>query len=62
MKANKIGTYIGNENNIGIKINIINENEILENEAKKNNLIFDEKNELNVRLNDLIIFYITQTK
>ena len=62
MKANKIGIYDGNENNIGIKINIINENEILENEAKKNNLIFDEKNELNVRLNDLIIFYITQNK
>ena len=62
MTANKIGTYIGNDNNIGIKINIIAKDDILENEAKKNNLIFDEKNELNVRLNDSIIFYITQNK
>ena len=62
MKAKKKGICQGIDNNIGISINIFDKEEVLENEAKKNNLVFDENNEININIDDEVIFYITQNK
>ena len=61
--ANTIGKIKANENEyIGMNINIVGKGETIENEVKKNGLIFDEKNELTIRLEDSIVFYISRSK
>ena len=63
LKANTIGKIKANENEyIGMNINIVGKGETIENEVKKNGLIFDEKNELTIRLEDSIVFYISRSK
>ena len=62
LKAIKEGLTYGKDNNIGILIKIFKEGEAIENEVKKNGLIFDEKNELSVNIGDYITFYISQNK
>ena len=62
LKAYKIGSCIGREGNLGIKINIFPINSNITNEIKKNGLIFDENNELAVNVGDIITFYISQNK
>lgn len=60
--AKKVGECNGINNNLGIKININEKEFVISNEIKKNGLIYDEKNELNVNIDDIIIFYISQNK
>ena len=63
LTANKIGKIESSQNDyIGMTIYIKKKGEIIENEVKKNCLIFDEKNELNVTQGDNIIFYISKSK
>jgi len=47
---------------LGIRIKIMNPNEAIVNEAKKNFLIFDKSNEIQVRIGDTIVFYFTVNK
>lgn len=46
--------------NIGINIVISNPNEVVLNEIKKNCLIYDRTNTLNVRIGDILVFYFTK--
>jgi hypothetical protein len=50
------------ENYFGININIKAKNESLRNEIKKNCLVFDRCNKLQIRIGDELIFYITINK
>jgi hypothetical protein len=43
-------------------LEVLGIHEKISNEAKKNCLIFDRKNELQCRIGDIIIFYITKNK
>ena len=63
LKAIKIGE-IGKkkENDIGIKIKIKNKNDFVSNECKKNNLILDRKNEIEMHIDDILVFYFTKNK
>ena len=45
---------------IGIKITILSKNENKSNETKKNNLVFDRKNEIQMHIGDVFIFYISK--
>ena len=56
------GECNGINNNLGIKIKIYPKNKTITNEIKKNGLIYDEKNELTVNIDDIITFYISQNK
>jgi hypothetical protein len=47
---------------IGIKLTIFNKKSNISNEVKKNNLIYDRKNELQLHLGDHLIFYLTKNK
>ena len=62
LEAKKLGECCGVNNNLGIKIKIVEQNVHICNEIKKNGLIYDENNELSVNFNDIITFYISQNK
>ena len=62
LEAKIIGECDGVNNNLGIKIKIVDKNKHICNEIKKNGLIYDENNELSVNINDIITFYISQNK
>ena len=62
LKAKSLGECTGKDNNLGIKIKIYPKEKSISNEVKKNGLIYDEKNELNINLDDIITFYISQNK
>ena len=62
LQAKYEGQCTGINNNLGIKINVFPKDTIIINEVKKNGLIYDERNELNVNIDDLITFYISQNK
>lgn len=47
---------------LGILIEIKGENEQLSNEVKKNFLVYDRKNDLQLRVNDTLIFYLSKNK
>lgn len=47
---------------LGILINILNENDAISNEVKKNCLLFDRKNELQCRIGDNLTFYLSKNK
>ena len=47
---------------LGINIKIYEKDKPICNEIKKNGLIYDEKNELSIHINDIINFYISQNK
>ena len=51
---------IGPDDEIGMKIKVINLNENKSNETKKNNLVFDRKNEIQMYIGDVIVFYISK--
>ena len=61
LKATVIGDVL-NENYIGIKIKIKNINDFISNECKKNNLIFDRKNEIEMHINDILVYYFSKDK
>ena len=58
--AVKTGEIFNDE--IQIKLKVVKNNENCSNECKKNNLIFDRKNELQLHLGDVLVFYITKNK
>ena len=62
LQAKYVGECNGVNNNLGIKIIVHSKDKKIYNEIKKNGLIYDENNELNVNIDDLIIFYISQNK
>ena len=62
LEAKKEGECGGINNNLGINIKIYEKDKHICNEIKKNGLIYDEKNELSIHINDIIIFYISQNK
>ena len=51
---------IGPDDEIGMKIKVLDFNEKKSNEAKKNNLVFDRKNEIQMHIGDIFIFYISK--
>ena len=51
---------IGPDDEIGMKIKVLDYNEKKSNEAKKNNLVFDRKNEIQMYIGDVLIFYISK--
>lgn len=67
---------IARENNLGIVIKVVsnnlygkqtlidesNTNNIVSNEVKKNNLIYDRKNEIQLQLGDTLVFYMSRNK
>ena len=59
-KANRIGTIM--ENDIGIEIKIVNYNMKCVNELKKNGLITDIGRGMQIRIGDIVVFYITLNK
>jgi hypothetical protein len=62
LEAKQVGECNGVHNNLGIKIKIYPKETLIYNEIKKNGLIYDEKNELNINIGDIITFYISQNK
>jgi hypothetical protein len=53
---------INDDDELGIKLKVRDQNEIVKNEVKKNNLIYEKRNVLELRINDEIIFYLSHTK
>ena len=51
---------IGPDDEIGMKITVLNLNENKSNETKKNNLVFDRKNEIQMYIGDVFVFYISK--
>ena len=51
---------IGPDDEIGMKITVLNLNENKSNETKKNNLVFDRKNEIQMHIGDVFVFYISK--
>ena len=51
---------IGPDEEIGMKIKVLDLNEDKSNETKKNNLVFDRKNEIQIHIGDIFIFYISK--
>ena len=51
---------IGPDDEIGMKITVKNSNEEKSNETKKNNLVFDRKNEIQMYVGDILVFYISK--
>ena len=62
LQAKNKGECNGINNNLGINIKIYPKDKAITNEIKKNGLIYDEKNELTVNIDDIITFYISQNK
>ena len=62
LQAKNEGECNGINNNLGINIKIYPKDKAITNEIKKNGLIYDEKNELIVNIDDIITFYISQNK
>ena len=59
LKGKKQGK-IEYDNELGINIKIIEKGCDKSNEAKKNNLLFDRKNEIQLHIGDTLVFYITR--
>ena len=57
LKAVKIGEI--NKKQIGIKIKIKNRNETIENEIRKNNLLFERRDTYEIRVGDEMIYYFS---
>ena len=51
-----------NDNELGIKIKIKEVNDYTVNEIKKNNLIYEKSDMIEIRINDVIIFYFSLQK
>lgn len=53
---------IESKKELGIRIKVLKENERISNEVKKNCLLYDRKNEIQVRVKDKIVMYISKSK
>lgn len=58
IKKGILNSYI----ELGILIEVKGEKEPISNEVKKNFLIYDRKNELEVRIGDTLVFYLSKNK
>ena len=58
--ANRIGILVNN--NLNIKIIIKDSDDYVENEVKKNNLLFERNNSFEIRKGENIIFYLTMSE
>ena len=56
LKAIKSG-FIKNKKNVGINIKIIEKNDVKKNEIRKNNLLFEKRDVIEVKVGDEIIYY-----
>ena len=56
----KVPGVIGPDEEIGMKITVLDLNQDKSNETKKNNLVFDRKNEIQMHIGDIFIFYISK--
>ena len=56
LKAIKSG-FIKNKKNVGINIKIIGKNDVKKNEIRKNNLLFEKRDVIEVKIGDEIIYY-----
>lgn len=61
LRANKEGKIKG-ENDLGIELDIKGLQENICNEVKKNCLLYDRKNILQMRVNDTLVVYISKSK
>lgn len=61
LTGNKPG-IIHSPQELGINIEVKDSKELICNEAKKNGLLYDRKNCLQLRTNDCLIFYISKSK
>ena len=59
LKAIKVGE-VKNKRKIGIKIVIKDKGEILENEIRKNNLLFEKRDVLEIRIGEELIYYFSE--
>jgi len=57
LKAVKVGEI--NKKKIGIKVKIKNRNETIENEIRKNNLLFERRDTYEIRIGDEMIYYFS---
>lgn len=51
-----------NPEELGISLNVLNAEDKISNEVKKNSLIFDRKNELQCRVGDIVVIYMSKNK
>jgi hypothetical protein len=58
LKAYKVGE-LKNKKEIGINIKIKDKNDFVVNEIKKNDLLFENRNVFECRIDDILIFYFT---
>ena len=56
LKAVKVGE-INNKKNIGINIKIKGRNDMIKNEIRKNNLIFERREVVEIKVGDIILYY-----
>ena len=56
LKAIKSG-YKKKKKGVGINIKILEKNEIIKNEIRKNNLLFEKRDVVEIRVGDEIIYY-----
>jgi hypothetical protein len=58
--ANTIGIFSKKE--LGLNFHIKNKNEYVTNEIKKNNLLYEKDEVIELRINDILFFYFTKEK
>ena len=56
LKAIKSG-FIKNKKNVGINIKIVEKNDIIKNEIRKNNLLFEKRDVVEIRVGDEVMYY-----
>ncbi len=61
LKAFKKGVII-NKSELGIIIKVFGQNDSIENEVKKNNLVYENRPLVEIRVNDVLIFYLSHSK
>ena len=62
LEAKQLGELRCDKAQIGIKIFIYDKKDVVSNEVKKNNLIYDRKNELQMHIGDKLVFYLSKDK
>lgn len=53
---------VSNKEEIGIGLEVVEKNKPLRNEVKKNYLIYDHSNDLQIRVGDHLVFYYSVNK
>ena len=61
LKAIKSGV-VKDKDELGINIRVKEKDDVIVNEIKKNDILFEKRNEFELRIDDVIIFYLTNNK